>query len=569
MKKNNHTSIFRFFTLGLLFISFSCETVELDLLDDPDAISLNQANLDFFLNANEVNLADFFEGTTNSGGNGGMSNPGMEVTRLGHMNGLVYQNAYTANEFDIEWEIVYSTIISNNRALEPLAVEQEAFQHLGIAQIMEAYAITTLVDFMGDVPYSEAVAGVSNPSRDPGDQVYGAMLELLDEAIANLNATSAITYSSDLFYGGDSEKWIKFANTLKLKIYVQSRLLSTGDSEIVNSAVSTSGINAIIASGNYITSATDDFQFNFSSTDNNPDSRHPSFAGEFDSPGVIGDYMSNHLMNELNAGVNDKTVVDPRLRYYFYRQLDRNAVDTNEQDCFGSLPPTHYGFSIPFCTTDFPGYWGRDHGDNSGIPPDTGSRATFGVYPVGGVFDDSSFEPIVSRSVGTQGQGISPIMLSSYVNFMLAESALTLNTTGDPMTYLIAGITQSIDKVIAFGADQASGSGFEPTETEIQDYIDEITTSYMNAGSDDERMQIIQTEYHIALFGNGVEAYNSYRRTGKPDDLQPIRSGAVDNYIRSFFYPTTSVSNNSNSVQKDNVTEQVFWDKNPATGFIN
>lgn len=569
MKKINNKSLLKIFATSLLILGTACETIELDLLDDPDAISLSQADLNFFLNSNQVNLAQFFEGTAANGGNGGMSNPGMEVTRLGHMNGLVYQNSYTANEFDAEWETVYSTIISNNRALEPLAIEQEAFQHLGIAQVIEAYAVTTLVDFMGDVPYSEAVAGISNPSRDPGDQIYGAMLDLLDEAIVNLNATSAINYSSDLFYSGDSEKWIKFANTLKLKIYLQSRLLSSGDSEFVNSAISTSGINAIIASGDYITSTADDFQFNWSATDNNPDSRHPSFAGEFDSPGVIGDYMSNHLMNELNAGVNDKTVVDPRLRYYFYRQLDRNAVDTNEQDCFGSLPPAHYGFSIPFCTTDFPGYWGRDHGDNSGIPPDTGSRATFGVYPVGGVFDDSSFEPIVSRSVGTQGQGISPIMLSSYVNFMLAESALTLNTTGDALTYLTQGITESINKVIAFGADQASGSGFEPTATEISDYIDEVTTNYMNATSDDERMNIIGTEYHIALYGNGVEAYNTYRRTGTPNDLQPIRSGAVDNFLRSFFYPTTSVSNNSNSDQKENVTEQVFWDKNPATGFIN
>ena len=569
MKKINHKSLLKIFAAGLLVFGTACETIELDLLDDPDAISLSQANLDFFLNSNEVTLAEFFEGTTDNGGNGGMSNPGMEVTRLGHMNGLVYQNSYTANEFNFEWEQVYSTIISNNRALEPLAIEQEAFQHLGIAQIIEAYAVTTLVDFMGDIPYSEAVAGISNPSRDPGDQTYGAMLDLLDQAIANLNATSAITYSSDLFYAGDSEKWIKFANTLKLKIYLQSRLLSSGDSEFVNSTISTSGINAIIDSGEYITSASDDFQFNWSATDNNPDSRHPSFAGEFDSPGVIGDYMSNHLMNELNAGVNDKTVVDPRLRYYFYRQLDRNAENTVEQDCFGALPPEHYGFSIPFCTTDFPGYWGRDHGDNSGIPPDTGSRATFGVYPVGGVFDDSSFEPIVSRSVGTQGQGISPIMLSSYVNFMLAESALTLNTNGDALTYLIQGVTQSIDKVVAFGSDQASGTGFEPTETEISDYIDEVTANYMNATSDDERMNIIGTEYHIALYGNGVEAYNTYRRTGTPNDLQPIRAGAVDNFIRSFFYPTVSVSNNSNSDQKDNVTEQVFWDTNPATGFIN
>ena len=557
MKTINQKLAFKPILLGLLLFIFSCETFELELLDDPDEISLAQSDLNFFLNSNQVNLAHFFQGRI--GVDGGMSEPGMEVTRMAHMYGPLYQNAYTPNQFNEEWEIAYSTIISNNRALQPLAQEQEAFQHLGIAQVIEAYVVTTLVDYFGDVPYSEAVAGVSNPSRDSGSAVYAAMIELLDAAIVNLNAESSTTYSSDLFYGGESEDWIRLANTLKLKIYLQSRLVNSD---------SAASINAIIEDGNYITTAEHDFQFNWSTNDNNPDSRHPIFARNFDSPGVITDYMSNHLMEELNAGVDDKTVVDPRLRYYFYRQADRNAENTTEQDCFGSLPPEHYGFNIPFCTSNFEGYWGRDHGDDGGIPPDTGFRATWGVYPVGALFDDNSFEAIVDRGVGTQGAGISPIMLSSFVNFMLAESALTLGTSGDAMTYLVEGVSQSIDKVMAFGEAQASAAGLAPTEEEVENYLDEIRTNYTNAANDDEKLNIIMTEYHIALYGNGVEAFNSYRRTGKPDDLQPLRAADVDNFLRSFFYPTTSVSNNSNSDQKEDVTEQVFWDTNPSTGFI-
>lgn len=557
MKTINQKLVLKPILLGLLLFIFSCETFELELLDDPDEISLAQSDLNFFLNSNQVNLANFFQGRL--GGDGGMSEPGMEATRMVHMFGPLYQNAYTPNQFNGEWQIAYSTIISNNRALQPLAQEQEAFQHLGIAQVIEAYVVTTLVDYFGDVPYSEAIAGVSNPSRDSGSTVYAAMLELLDVAIVNLNAESSITYSSDLFYGGESEDWVRFANTLKLKIYLQSRLVNSD---------SAASINAIIEDGNYITTAEHDFQFNWSTNDNNPDSRHPIFARNFDSPGVITDYMSNHLMEELNAGVDDKTVVDPRLRYYFYRQADRNAENTTEQDCFGSLPPEHYGFNIPFCTSNFEGYWGRDHGDDGGIPPDTGFRATWGVYPVGGLFDDNSFEAIVDRGVGTQGAGISPIMLSSFVNFMLAESALTLGTSGDAMTYLVEGVSQSIDKVMAFGEAQASAAGLAPTEEEVENYLDEIRMNYTDAANDDEKLNIIMTEYHIALYGNGVEAFNSYRRTGKPDDLQPLRAADVDNFLRSFFYPTTSVSNNSNSDQKKDVTEQVFWDTNPSTGFI-
>jgi hypothetical protein len=54
-----------------------------------------------------------------------------------------------------------------------------------------------------------------------------------------------------------------------------------------------------------------------------------------------------------------------------------------------------------------------------------------------------------------------------------------------------------------------------------------------------------------------------------PNDLQPLRVAPVDNFLRSFFYPTVSVTNNSNSDQKEGVTEPVFWDNNPTTGFIN
>lgn len=103
---------------------------------------------------------------------------------------------------------------------------------------------------------------------------------------------------------------------------------------------------------------------------------------------------------------------------------------------------------------------------------------------------------------------------------------------------------------MAFGEAQATAAGLVPTNKHVDNYINEVRTNYINAANDDERLNIIMTEYQIALFLNGVEAYNSFRRTGKPDDLQPLRSADVNNFIRSFFYPNTSVLNNLNSDQK-------------------
>ena len=67
-------------------------------------------------------------------------------------------------------------------------------------------------------------------------------------------------------------------------------------------------------------------------------------------------------------------------------------------------------------------------------------------------------------------------------------------------------------------------------------------------------------EFHIASYGNGLEAYNGYRRTGKPDNFQPTLVQNSGDYYNSFLYPGDHVNLNSNATQKER-TERVFWDK--------
>jgi hypothetical protein len=78
---------------------------------------------------------------------------------------------------------------------------------------------------------------------------------------------------------------------------------------------------------------------------------------------------------------------------------------------------------------------------------------------------------------------------------------------------------------------------------------------------------VIATEYWFALYGNGIEAYNLYRRTGMPLNLQPALDPNPGSFIRSFYYPTAFVSRNVNAKQKANMTTPVFWDNNPASLF--
>lgn len=72
------------------------------------------------------------------------------------------------------------------------------------------------------------------------------------------------------------------------------------------------------------------------------------------------------------------------------------------------------------------------------------------------------------------------------------------------------------------------------------------------------------TQAFIASWGNGVEPYNNYRRTGMPLNIQPTQSSAPGAFIRSFKYPSVAIDNNTNISSKPNQAVKVFWDLNSA-----
>jgi hypothetical protein len=151
---------------------------------------------------------------------------------------------------------------------------------------------------------------------------------------------------------------------------------------------------------------------------------------------------------------------------------------------------------------------------------------------------------------------------------MLAEASLTLGTSGDPLAYLEAGMRESITKTMDFGASVAKGNSRIPDATAINNYVAAVKDAYIN-GDDSTKLEIIVQQYFIALWTNGIEAYNTYRRTGKPGKLQPtVKLQDPGVFIRSNWYPQSAESNNSNITQKTGVTNPVFWDTNPE-GFVD
>jgi hypothetical protein len=94
---------------------------------------------------------------------------------------------------------------------------------LGIAKVWEVLTIGTASDLWGDIPYSEAVSGKTNPVLDDRFVLLGNLQTRLTEAIAELtNGSGTGPAAADLVFGGDNAKWIRAAWTLKARYYMHT-----------------------------------------------------------------------------------------------------------------------------------------------------------------------------------------------------------------------------------------------------------------------------------------------------------------------------------------------------------
>ena len=534
------THIKKLFIVFAVLIVSSCSLTDLDLLDNPNQVTPDNAQTGLFFNAIQLDFKDLFMNANDL--------TARVVRQRAMTGGNVYENAFAATNFNFMWGRAYAGLLPDlDQLIKITETEGSLVPHYaGAAKIIKAYTLMTLVDLFGDVPYSEAGQGVANlsPKADDQSSVYNEALALLNAGIADFSKTSP-PIDADLFYGGDAGKWTKLGNTLILKWYLN-----------VGAGAGANGAEIKTAAANAITDGADDFEFQFGSQRDTPDSRHWWYQDGYENGASI--YQSNYFMWSLYL---EKGIEDPRTKYYFYRQDLTPAIeiDAFTLDCVGTNAPLHYPVNQPYCHVG-DGYWGRDHGNNDGIPPDTDRRTVAGVYPAGGLFDTGQSASAANSGVdGDLGAGIAPIMLSSFTHFMLSEAALTRNTGDDAWAHLEMGIRQSIAKVMAVGASQAGANA--PTSDDVDAYV-LVVKDRFDAAADP--LDVVMKEYHIALWGNGIEAYNGYRRTTFPSNLQPTLEAASGDFPRLMYYPADYLNLNANISNQRELTEQVFWDTNPA-----
>jgi hypothetical protein len=100
--------------------------------------------------------------------------------------------------------------------------EADRDNRLAMIAICKVYAFAALVDAFGPIPYSSALdPEILEPEYDDDQEVYSKLFEALDNALGMLDAEAAgFPGTQDLLYGGDVEGWIKFGNSLRLKLAI-------------------------------------------------------------------------------------------------------------------------------------------------------------------------------------------------------------------------------------------------------------------------------------------------------------------------------------------------------------
>jgi len=566
-------NIFKKTGIILIFLLTACN-LDKDL-QNPNEISVTGADVDLLLNGVQLDFADFFNSAS------GTVSPLIRMTAM--TGGFRYQTAYQPQGQNFLWNIAYQILI-NAETLIPIAQEKNLTTHVAAAKILEAYVYLTMVDVFGDIPQGEALlaaTGNFNPKADGGADVYAHAIALLAEArteLAKTGTDAGASLSRDIYYSGDRVKWNALANTLELKAWLNISILPARAAE-ANAKIATFVNPTTGANANGVDLIdTDAESLTYKYSDNTvPDSRHPTYNQYYGpNAGSAGGYIATSYLYELYRGKPDPTAPtdatkftqDPRWRYYFYRQAGSikqiNAIDPKAIGCTPGTNPDHYlAGNYPFCVFD-PGFYGRDHGDASGAPPAGPTLTCAGVYPAGGRLDNTSvtnttYASSTKRGDGAKGAGIEPIFMSSFTNYMKAEIVARAGNTATAKTLLATAIQSSITQVRSFS--NGKGQTLTVAEPSTTTYQSAVAYLYDNASS---KLKIVGREFWVASFGNGVEAYNSYRRTSGPDIMQPTLQTGAGPWFRSMIYPANYVNLNNLATQKDtDKVNRVFWDGNP------
>jgi hypothetical protein len=204
------------------------------------------------------------------------------------------------------WQTLYKDVIADLRESKRLLEEDEFIAAvdkttmMAQLEIIEVYTWGVLVTTFGDVPYSEALDFQNPvPQYDDAATIYSDILDRLDVAIGSIADGSTGFEAADVLYDGDTDQWIKFANSLKLKMAMLLADVDNGKAKQL----------AEEAAANVFTSNADNARFPYL---NAPPNNNPLSANLNPNFSTRQDYViASAIIDRLNA------LNDPRRPSYF------------------------------------------------------------------------------------------------------------------------------------------------------------------------------------------------------------------------------------------------------------
>jgi len=506
-----------------------------DINDDPN--NPTKPQLELLLPSTQLTLAGYFN----------QLNLGAASVTQHFASGSLNRYNQNGTNFATSWSGYYTGTVPDLNTIIESGTESGNWGYVAIAKIEKAYLFSFMVDLWGDIPYSEAGGSAPHPAFEKGEGIYEKLFDLIDEALADMNNGFNVNPASDIFFQGSREGWVRVANSLKLKLLNQIRL--------VDPERAATGIVGLINSGvPLIESNSQDFTFRYGST-TAPEARHPWYTNWYNT--TRSGYISMPLVDRLKA--QD----DPRLRYYIFRMDEHRGLANS---------------------TNGEGYYGRYPGDGTASPADQNTKAIVGIYPAAGLYDNGMIPSLTSDHIylnndgavtGTTnnsfkialftagdgtGAGITPFITNFMVKFIRAEAALTLGTGENARQLLMDGVTAHLQLV----NEVAAGNGGQTIpEASITGFVNRIGNQY-DAADAQGKLALLMMQKWIALYGNSVESYTDYRRTGLPQ-LENLLA-PLDEFPMRFYYSETELTSNEtvignrDQIQRAQQTTPVFWD---------
>ena len=447
-----------------------------------------------------------------------------------------YTSAFSSGLFNGTYDNLYDYDI-----IEKQGKATGLLYHSAIAKIMKVYNFQLLVDQYGDIPYSQALQGGANinPKYDKAEDIYKDFIVKLDEAIAEIKAADAsgnvrAVRTEDIVFGGNMTNWIRFANSLKLRVLMRQSSAPALDGYVrtemtkLQAAAATSGgfiTNDVEAQPGYVQSEGQQNpffnRFRATSAGGSAQERLYTIGTRY----VMAQYFNNH---------------DPR-GYRIYNTIGGKFV-------------------------------GVTLGEN--LPPLGNAASRFRDF--GGVFKGLD-APV-------------PLMLLADDLFTRSEAKARGFFTGDAKADFVNGIKASFTYFYrpapSRRGSSTDSSAFVPAK--VAKYTDanltnglvdwDATTTTEREGTDpafgtgplttprvvSTQEKIIYQKYLAVNAVASTEAWDDYRRTGFPKfkpSLQSI-SPRADKLPVRLLYPLSEVTSNSGNVPQgiNQFTSKIFWD---------